>query len=301
MKAVEKGWMEKGSKVGIVCCSNGQPRTAREEIERLGDTLREMGLFPVLGAHIYEEKSVFSGPGKERAESLMEFYRDDEIRAIFDISGGDIANEVLPWLDFDLISRCDKSFWGYSDLTTVLNGIYARAGRKGVLYQVRNLIYSYGERQRADFAETVFQGKESLFAFRYEFVQGEAMRGVVVGGNIRCLLKLAGTAYWPDMRQKILLLESRGGEVPQMVTYLSQLKQIGVFGQVNGILLGTFTQMEEGKCLPEMAELVKAYAGEKLPVARTREIGHGMDSKGIVIGEEIELRAKQDVPLLSTI
>ena len=32
------------------------------------------------------------------------------------------------------------------------------------------------------------------------------MEGIVVGGNIRCLLKLAGTPYWPDMREKILLL-----------------------------------------------------------------------------------------------
>lgn len=34
------------------------------------------------------------------------------------------------------------------------------------------------------------------------------MQGIVVGGNIRCLLKLAGTEYWPDMNGKILLLES---------------------------------------------------------------------------------------------
>ena len=38
------------------------------------------------------------------------------------------------------------------------------------------------------------------------------MEGIVVGGNIRCLLKLAGTPYWPDMREKILLLESFGGK-----------------------------------------------------------------------------------------
>lgn len=279
--------MEKGSEVGIVCCSNGQPKTAREDMERLGDTLRNLGLIPVFSEHIYAEKSVFSGSGKERAKSLMDFYRDNEIRAIFDISGGDIANEVLPWLDFDLISRCDKSFWGYSDLTTVLNGIYARTGRRGVLYQVRNLIYQYGEKQRADFSAALFEGTDDLFSFGYEFAQGEEMRGIVVGGNLRCLLKLAGTAYWPDMRRKVLLLESRGGEVPQMVAYLIQLKQMGVFEQVSGILLGTFTQMEKAKCSPEITELVKRYAGGEIPIAKTYEIGHGMDSKGIVIGEEI--------------
>ena len=282
--------MEKGSKVGIVCCSNGQPQTARNKMERLGDTLRQLGLVPVFGRHIYEELSIFSGSGEERAESLMDFYRDDEIRAIFDVSGGDIANEVLSWLDFDLISRSNKSFWGYSDLTTVINGIYARTGRCSVLYQIRNLISKDAEKQKTAFANTIFGGEDDLFTFSYEFVQKEEMRGIVVGGNIRCLLKLAGTEYWPDMREKILLLESRGGEVAQMVTYLNQLKQIGVFEQVRGVLLGTFTKMEEGKCSPDIIKLVKRYAGEELPIAKTYEIGHGTDSKGIVIGEEIALR-----------
>jgi len=281
--------IKKGSKVGIVCCSNGQPRTAGESLERLNDILQRLGVFPVFSEHIYAQKSVFSGSGKERAESLMEFYRDAEIQAIFDISGGDIANEVLPWLDFDVIAGSGKSFWGYSDLTTVLNAIYARTGQKGVLYQVRNLIYPYGEKQQADFAAAVFEGRDGLFSFGYTFVQGEEMRGAVAGGNIRCLLKLAGTPYWPDLRQKILLLESYGGEVPQMTTYLNQLKQMGVFEQISGILLGTFTQMEREKCSPGITELVREYAGAGLPVAKTNEIGHGADAKGIVIGEEISL------------
>ncbi len=117
------------------------------------------------------------------------------------------------------------------------------------------------------------------------------MHGIVVGGNIRCLLKLAGTEYWPDMNQKILLLESLNGGVPQMVTYLNQLKQIGAFDKINGILLGTFTKMEELQSSPSIVDLVKQYAGSDMPVAETKEIGHGISSKGIVIGEEICLRS----------
>ena len=116
------------------------------------------------------------------------------------------------------------------------------------------------------------------------------MKGILVGGNIRCLLKLAGTEYWPDMHGKILLLESLGGLVPQMTTYLNQLKQIGVFDQINGILLGTFTKMEEEKAVPSMVELVKRYAGIELPIARTDEIGHRTNAKGIVIGQEMEFK-----------
>ena len=115
------------------------------------------------------------------------------------------------------------------------------------------------------------------------------MKGVVVGGNIRCFLKLAGTRYFPDLQDKILFLESLGGEVPQMATYLAQLKQIGAFKKVNGVLLGTFTTMEQKHCEPDIITLVKEICGREMPIAKTAEIGHGDDSKAIVIGREIEL------------
>lgn len=281
--------MKKGDKVAIVCCSNGQKPAYREKLNILQNTFEKIGLLPVFGDYIYEKESVFSGTAKERADSLMKFYKDEEIKAIFDISGGDIANEILPFLDFHVLAQQEKVFWGYSDLTTILNAIYTKTGKESVLYQVRNLIYDDAENQIAHFTNTVLNDTTDLFKFRYDFVQGKEMQGVVVGGNIRCLLKLAGTEYFPDMNGKILLLESLGGTVPQMVTYLNQLKQIGVFDKIAGILLGTFTEMEEKDCLPTITDLVKKYAGSNIPIAKTGEIGHGTNSKGIVIGKKIRM------------
>lgn len=281
--------MKKGDRVAIVCCSNGQHKTYRHKLDLLHETLSSIGLNPVFSDYIYEKNSIFSGSGKERAKSLMDFYRDESIKVIFDISGGDIANEVLSYLDFEVIEQCKKQFWGYSDLTTIINAIYAKTGKSSVLYQIRNLIYEDRKNQLYNFTNTVMKGSNDLFTFNYEFVQKEGMRGTVVGGNIRCLLKLAGTQYWPDMNKKILLLESFGGDVPQMVTYFNQLKHIGVFDEVNGILLGTFTKMQQELIVPSVVDLLKWYTGNEIPIAITREIGHGTDSKGIVIGEEIIL------------
>ena len=116
------------------------------------------------------------------------------------------------------------------------------------------------------------------------------MSGIVVGGNIRCLLKLAGTEYWPDTEDKILLLESYSGNVPRIAAYLSQLKQMGVFEKVQGVLLGTFTEMDSEGYLPTVWELLREYVKEDLPVAVTKEIGHGTDSKAILIGEMLTLK-----------
>lgn len=285
--------MNKKEKIGIVCCSNGQKKTYSEKIKQLENTLLDIGLQPVFSAYIYEKEDAFSGTARERAQALMDFYQDNEVKEIFDISGGDIANAILPYLDYDVISRSSKMFWGYSDLTTVINAIYAKTGKASVLYQIRNLIYDYKEQQIADFRNVMIEQGKDLFQFDYRFIQQKEMKGIVVGGNIRCLLKLAGTEYMPDFHDKILLLEARSGTVAQMETYLCQLQQLGAFDKAAGILLGTFTQMDAEKCAPTIETLIKQRVREDMPIAMTAEIGHGTDSKAIIIGQELHL--KEDI------
>lgn len=278
-----------GDKIGIVCCSNGQKTTYAEKIKRLENTLINIGLQPVFSDYIYEKESIFSGIAKERANALMNFYKDDEIKGIFDISGGDVANGILSYLDYDVIANSSKMFWGYSDLTTVINAIYKKTGKASVLYQIRNLIYEHKEEQIADFINTAMHNERDLFHIDYKFIQQSKMRGIVVGGNIRCFLKLAGTEYMPELNDKILLLESFGGTVAKMETYLCQLKQIGAFDKVAGIILGTFTEMDRENYIPTIETLVKRTVGQDLPIVVTRNIGHGTDSKGMIIGQEIYL------------
>lgn len=275
--------------MGIVCCSNGQKVTYAEKIKQLENTLLDMGIEPVFSDFIYEKENVFCGTAQERAMALMDFYQDDEIAEIFDISGGDVANGVLPYLDYEVIANSKKRFWGYSDLTTIVNAIYTKTGHPSVLYQIRNLIYDYREQQITDVRNTLLEGGNDLFQITYDFIQGTQMQGIVVGGNIRCFLKLAGTEYMPELQDKILLLESYGGDVAKMETYLRQLQQLGAFDRVAGILLGTFSEMEENRYEPDITTLVQRIVGKDLPIALTRDIGHGTDSKAIVIGEEMKI------------
>ena len=280
----------KGDKIGIVACSNAQLLSNKEKINELEKVLKDIGLNPIFSKFIYEKYSVFSGSGKERGEALMNFYLDKDIKAIFDISGGDLANEVLDYLDFEIIKNNPKAFFGYSDLTTIINAIYSKTGNVSYLYQIRNLIYSFKDIQKERFINSILLGKDDLFNIKYEFLQGNKMSGVVVGGNIRCFLKLSGTPYMPNLENKILLLESYGGEVALMTTYLTQLKQMGAFKKIKVIILGTFTNIEEIKVKPNIEEIVLKIVNDKnLPIIKTNEIGHGMDSKCMIIGKNIKV------------
>lgn len=162
----------------------------------------------------------------------MNFYKDKEIKAIFDISGGDIANEVLEYLDYDIIRDNPKIFYGYSDLTTVINAIYAKTGNVSGLYQIRNLIYKDSEQQINNFKNTIIDEGNALTDIEYYFIQEGYMEGTIIGGNIRCFLKLAGTEYMPDFSGKILLLEGLNSTSQQVATYLCQLRQMGAFNKI---------------------------------------------------------------------
>lgn len=272
-------------KVGISACSNGHLREWEEQVKDLIEVLKLMDIEPTLAPHIFKTVDEFSGTDKERAQDLMRFYADEEITAIYDISGGDLANGVLKYLDYDFIAKSDKTFWGYSDLTTVINAVYTMTGKSSVLFQVKNMVWSKAKVQQKRFKNYITGKKKDLFDLDYEFIQGMSMQGIVVGGNIRCLTKLAGTKYWPDMKDKILMLESLGGESGQIATLFTQLDDIGVFDQVSGVLLGTFTCYEKADLEYSIFDLLKMHIPTNLPVACTKDIGHGQDAKAIRIGE----------------
>ncbi len=273
-------------KIGISCCSNGQEPEYRYLIDETCSWLEGLGFQTVQAEHIYvKEGHMASGTGEERAEDLMKLYRDPDIGMIFDISGGDIANEVLPYLDFDVIAKANKTFWGYSDLSTIINSIYAMTGKSSVLFQAKHLAREFRQLQRQRVKDLLVNNNGSLFDIDYEFVRGDHMEGIVIGGNIRCLLKLAGTRFWPEMQDKVLFLEALGGEEGAVRALFSQLEQLDVFDKVKGVLLGTFTKYEESNPRCPVQELLYEHIPDSLPVAVTREVGHAYDSKALEIGK----------------
>ena len=84
-----------GDTVGIVACSNGLDENMKDKISELIDVLKNIGLKVSVSDKIYKKYSHFNGTGKERADALMNFYKDQKIKAIFDVSGGDLSNEIL--------------------------------------------------------------------------------------------------------------------------------------------------------------------------------------------------------------
>ena len=280
--------LNKNDKIALVVCSNEKNIEDNERLEKLESILIEMGLVPVFTKYIYKDKFERGAKAQVRGEELMSFYKNKEIKAIFDISGGDIANEILDYLDYDVIKRNYKPFFGYSDLTTVLNALRSQMNEVNYLYQILNIIES--EEIKTSFENTFMKNEQTLFDVKWKFLQGSRIEGEVIGGNIRCFLKLVGTRYFPKVKNKVLFIEGLGTSIEGLVTHLAQLKQIGVFDKISGLLIGTFTKIEKEISVEELFELVQEYIPSSLAVAKTQEVGHEKNSKALKIGEKIYIK-----------
>ena len=274
-------------KAALCACSDFLDPERMADIERLRSILESEGVHVEVSPLLYGSGG--HDMGQKKADIVNAYFCDPEMDYIFDVSGGDLANTVLPYLDYEAVRASRALFFGYSDLTTVLNAVISKTGRETVNWQVRNLLYDHAQEQLEFFREYVLKDDLRSYFPEMRFLRGEKMAGRILGGNTRCFLKLAGTPYWPDLSGAVLLLESYGGGPNQMATALQQYSQMGVLDQVDGVLLGTFTQMEDEKLKPSIGELVLEIVPDEVPVAKTVQVGHRTDARAVMLGRYYEL------------
>ncbi len=277
------------SSIAFVSCSNGLSQSAAPQIQALANFCERQGFCVLQSPYLYASDNLPAFSAQQRADVLMSFFCNPSIKYIFDLSGGDMANELIPFLDFNQIHHSSAVFCGYSDLTVLINTIFHKASKPSVLYQLRHLLQN--ESIQKNFFCNLSAQSGKLFDFGYQFLCGNSCSGTIIGGNVRCFLKLAGTPFFPSPKNKILFLESYGGTIPQISTYFAQLSQMNVFNEINGIILGTFTEFEKSHSDTSVYSLLKPYLSSSLPVVQTHQIGHSPFSLALTIGLYLELMA----------
>jgi len=65
---------------------------------------------------------------QERVDDLHEAFLDQNIKAILTSIGGFNVNQILEYINYDIIKNNPKIICGYSDITALLNAIYAKTG-----------------------------------------------------------------------------------------------------------------------------------------------------------------------------
>ena len=259
--------------------------------------LEGLGFKAILGEHVFSSTLGYAASPTEKAADIMEMFTNPAVKAIICSHGGDTANACLPYLDWHVIRDNPKIFLGISDITVLLNAIYAKTGL--VTFHGNDVMWGLGRHHtaydRQEFLDSLVEGKigrVTPVGSRTAIRSGRA-EGRLLGGNLRCLLKLAGTPYFPNFDGAVLFIESLGFEPPTCDYMLRQLQQMGVFDQIRGVIVGYIDGVDNLPEAPLHMEDVLLTVTEDyhFPILKANDFGHNTPNTTLPVGARVRMDA----------
>ena len=268
------------------------------------DFWRKEGFHLTFSKNSWEKGKFHSSSIASRVEDIHEAFRDPNVKMIISCLGGFNANQLLRYLDYDLIAKNPKILCGYSDITALHNAIYAKTGL--VTYHGPHFS-TFGFDREPEYTRQAFENcvikdepvtvVPSEAAVKYYPVQEGFCEGTIIGGNLCTLNLLQGTPYMPDIRDKVLFLEDDNimGEYfcYEFDRNLESLLQVEGADTIKGIIFGRFDD-SCGLTADTIADIIRNKVPSHIPVVFGADFGHVFPMITFPIGGSVRIRANQD-------
>ena len=311
-----------GDEIRIIAPSRSMAILGDDCINLATKRLEELGLKVTFAKHVKDfDSDYMCTNAKDRAEDLNEAFRDKNVKAILTVIGGFNSNQILKYLDFDLIKNNPKILCGFSDITILLDSIYAKTSlvtyygphysiygmEKGFEYTMdkfKSMFFEDGNvivdssKEWSDDAWFLDQENREFIKNNGMFVinEGEA-KGTIVGGNLCTLNLLQGTEYMPKFKEPTILFiedDEMAGKLflvefdRNLVSTIMQPD----FENVKGIVIGR-EQKTSNMNKEKWIKLIKSKPElENIPVIAGCDFGHTTPIITFPIGGEAKLKAK---------
>lgn len=291
--------LQKGDEVRIIAPAMSNVVISEETRRIAEERFNELGLKLSFGEHIEECDDFMSSSIESRVTDFNNAFKDKNVKAILTVLGGFNSNQILRYIDWDLVKSNPKIFCGFSDITVLNNAIYAKAGLvnySGPHYstfgQELGLDYTLEYFRKCLFSEDPFEIKTSdkwsddkwyLNQKERDFItntgayvinNGKA-EGTIIGSNLCTFNLLQGTEYLPDLEDTILFIEDDGATNKFLFDRdLQSVIHLNNFRGVKGIVIGRF-QKESKMDKDILIKIIKAKKElNNIPVVAGFDFGH---------------------------
>lgn len=276
--------LQQGDTVAIVA-------TARKNIlpnlQPAIDLLNSWGLEVLIGQTIGLDNHQLAGTDKQRAADLQAQLENPKVKAIWCVRGGYGTVRMIDLVDFSVLAKQPKWIIGFSDVTV----LHAHLQKMGFA-SIHGLMPVNVEKASAEALESL---RKILFnePLKYELpAQAENQlgkaSGELIGGNLSILYSLMGSTSQLDGAGKILFIEDLDEYLYHLDRMCMGLKRSGLFSQLNGVVVGTFSQMHDneipwGKSAYEI--LAEHLRPMNIPIAFHFPAGHIADNRALPFGK----------------
>ena len=279
---------------------------AKKKLEALGFRLS-------FSEHYFENDIFDSAPIASRVADLEAAFANETVDAILTTIGGFNCNELLPYLDFDLIAQNPKIFCGYSDTTALLNAIYAKTGmqtymgpayssfkmEQGQQYQTTSWLNAvtqdtYQLTPSLEWSSDAWylpDAPRTFYPTEWKVYNPGQASGIAIGGNLSTFALLHGTEFAPKPDKYILFLEeAEEDHYVEFTRHFAALLQ--VYPNPQAVLIGRFPKETEMTEEILLTILDKHPILKKVPVLYDLDFAHTQPLFTITIGGQVEIDTK---------
>ena len=294
--------LKKGDTIGVIAPSNYIEKDDLEYINASIALMEASGFKVKFGKYVFEDTLGYGTSPEKRAADINWAFKDDEVKAVMCVKGGEDSNTTLDYIDYEMIKKHPKIICGFSDNTSILNAIHEKTGlvtyHGPTFKSLTSWETGYAYKQ---FIKTFAENTESLIMGEpedeYTTIQAGQATGELVGGNLSLFTKLVCGKYAVNLQDKILFLEELGFEAaPEMVnSNIYYLKQNGVFDRIAGLWIGNY----EHPSKVSIEKIIKNAIGDeyKFPIIKSDNFGH-IDKKIIIpIGTKAEINTNEKIKI----
>ena len=117
-----------GDEIRVISPARSMSIISKETQNISKERFEQMKLKVSYSKHISEIDDFRSSSVSSRVEDFHDAFLDKNVKAILTTIGGFNSNQLLKYIDFDLIKKNPKILCGYSDITVLSNAIFAKTG-----------------------------------------------------------------------------------------------------------------------------------------------------------------------------
>jgi muramoyltetrapeptide carboxypeptidase len=293
--------LDKGDEIRVIAPSFSLAVVWTEKYKRALSYLEGQGFKVTFSKHSRELDDWRSSGIASRVEDIHEAFIDDNVKAILTAIGGFNVNQILEYIDYDIIKRHPKVLCGYSDITALLHAVYTKTGLvtyHGVHFSTFGFEIEEEYTQRA-FLDCVMNDgiikiQPSQTAGRYTVIQYGSCEGTIIGGNLCTLNLLQGTQFMPQSENTVLFIEDDNimGDYfkYEFDRNLQSLLQAYGTDKIKGVVFGRF----DGSCnitTDIIRKLISDKLPKEIPVLFGVDFGHVFPMITFPIGGKIRINA----------
>jgi len=308
--------LKPGDHIRVIAPSRSMQIIKEKQINIATARLNNLGFNVSFGKNTSVHDEFFSSSIEERVEDLHDAFRDSTVAGILTVIGGYNANQLLKYIDYELIKANPKVFCGYSDITALSAAIYQKTGlvtysgphfssfgvKHGFEYTLNSFISAVTNDAPYEVEPSNFWSDDAWYLdqekrtyieqLSYLVLQEGKADGVLIGGNLCTLNLLQGTEFMPSLKDSVLFIEDDDESHP--LTFdrdLQSLLHLPDANEIRALLIGRF-QKDSHMTEEALRKIITAKKELKnIPIIANVNFGHVQPIATIPLGAKAAISA----------